>query len=120
MRVTSQMVNESAQRAGIQGIGSSSIGTNALLKSAAGKGKSGSSLLKALKKNDNSTAGFDNYGVRNAADILERKAEALSKDDKNEEAERVKKIADKLTESISGSYGSDCCSGSRYSEERFS
>ena len=74
MRVTTRMLNESSQRAGIPGIGSGSIENNALLK-AATKNKKGNSLLSSIgseltgkRTKGGKTSGFDNGNIRKAAD----------------------------------------------------
>ena len=119
MRVTTQMLNESSQRAGIPGIGSGSIGNNALLK-AATKNKKGNSLLSSLngnatgKKAYGKSSVFDNDALRQAADVLEKKAEKLSLEDNEDEAEKMRKIADKLLESVSGNYSQDGSMYDRY------
>ena len=119
MRVTTQMLNESSQRAGIPGIGSGSIGNNALLKAAI-KNKKGNSLLSSLsgnaagKKACGKSSVFDNDALRQAADVLEKKAAKLSLEDNEDEAEKMRKIADKLLESVSGNYSQDGSMYDRY------
>ena len=120
MRVTTRMLNESSQRAGIPGGGSGSIENNALLK-AATKNKKGNSLLSSIGSDltgkmtkGGKTSGFDNENIRKAADTLKKKAEKLSKDNNTEEAEKMKKIADKLTEYIPGNYSQDGALSEQY------
>ena len=112
MRVTTQMLNESSLRAGIPGIGGSGIENNTLLKATAKSNKKSSSPLNSLSKGR--LSGFNNEKIRQAADILEKKAEKLSSEDNEDEAGKMKKIADNLMESITGSYSRDGNMNDRY------